>query len=515
MRRLSLDALLDPPLLVGVARHVRLHALRGSGARIAGLRVVLLAVDIAAHAVLLAREAHGLARSELAGLETLLDAVLLVDVALEGAGLRERRAVNLVTTCIIVGMSPARVIIVGCGFGGLWAAQGLRRAPAEVTVVDRTNHHLFTPLLYQVATAGLSAPSVAGPIRHILADQPNTTVLLGEAQAVDLDRRAVRLENGDELGYDYLIVAAGTTHSYFGHDEWMPFAPGLKTLEDALEIRRRVLLAFECAERELDPVRRAAWLTFVVVGGGATGVELAGTFAEIARHTLRGEFRRIDPHNARVVLVEGTDRVLPPYPPDLSAKAQLQLERLGVTVWPRRMVTGIDADGVSLGDERISSKTVIWAAGVAASPLGAALGAPLDRAGRVKVAPDLSVPGHPEVFVAGDLAALERVPGIAPAAKQMGRHVARNVLRLIDGRPSVNFKYRDYGQLATIGRNAAVAVIGRFKLSGFPAWLVWLVAHIYFLINFRNRLVVMIDWAWSYWSYQRYARIIIRGMKSR
>jgi NADH dehydrogenase len=410
-------------------------------------------------------------------------------------------------------MSPPRVTIVGCGFAGLWAAQALRRAPVDVTVIDRTNHHLFTPLLYQVATAGLSAPSVAGPIRHILADQRNTTVLLGEVRAVDVVKRVVRLENGDELGYDYLIVAPGTTHSYYGHDEWAPFAPGLKTLEDAIEIRRRVLLAFERAERESDPVRRAAWLTFVVVGGGATGVELAGTFAEIARHTLRGEFRRIDPHNARVMLVEGANRVLPPYPPDLSAKAQLQLERLGVTVWPGRMVTGIDADGVSLGAERIACKTVIWAAGVAASPLGAALGAPLDRAGRVTVEPDLSVPGHPEIFVAGDLASVEGVPGIAPAAKQMGRHAGKNVLRLIAGRPSVKFKYRDYGQLATIGRNAAVAVIGRVKLSGFPAWMVWLVAHIYFLINFRNRLVVMLDWGWAYFTYQRYARIIIRPLK--
>ena len=411
-------------------------------------------------------------------------------------------------------MSSPRVIIVGCGFGGLWAAQGLRKASAEVTVIDRTNHHLFTPLLYQVATAGLSAPSVAGPIRHILADQQNTTVLFGEVRSVDPARRIVQLENGDELGYDYLILAPGATHSYFGHDEWAPYAPGLKTLEDALEIRRRVLSAFERAERESDPAKRLAWLTFVVVGGGATGVELAGTFAEIARHTLRGEFRRIDPHTARVVLVEGTKRVLPPYPPELAAKAQLQLERLGVTVWPNRMVTGIDADGVSIGAERIACKTVIWAAGVEASPLGKTLGAPLDRAGRVKVSADLSVPGHPEIFVAGDLASVEGVPGIAPAAKQMGRHAARNVLQLLAKRTTVPFRYRDYGQLATIGRNAAVAVMGKVKLSGFSAWLVWLVAHIYFLINFRNRLVVMIDWAWAYWTYERGARIIMRGMKS-
>ncbi|MBV9361310.1 MAG: NAD(P)/FAD-dependent oxidoreductase [Betaproteobacteria bacterium] len=410
-------------------------------------------------------------------------------------------------------MSFPRVIIVGCGFGGLWAAQALAKAEVELTVIDRTNHHLFTPLLYQVATAGLSAPSVAGAIRHILGDQRNTTVLYGEVRSVDPAKRIVRLENGDELGYDCLILAPGTTHSYFGHDEWAPYAPGLKTLEDALEIRRRVLSAFERAERESDPQKRLAWLTFVVVGGGATGVELAGTFAEIARHTLRGEFRRIDPQTARVVLVEGASRVLPPYPPELSAKAQLQLERLGVTVWPGRMVTGIDADGVSLGAERIACKTVIWAAGVASSPLGATLGAPLDRAGRVRVAADLSVPGHPEIFVAGDLASVEGVPGIAPAAKQMGRHAAKNVLHLLAKRATIPFRYRDYGQLATIGRNAAVVVMGKVKLSGFSAWLVWLVAHIYFLINFRNRLVVMIDWAWAYWTYQRYARIIMRGVK--
>jgi NADH dehydrogenase len=392
----------------------------------------------------------------------------------------------------------------------LWAAQALRRAPVEVTVLDRNNHHLFTPLLYQVATAGLSAPSIAGPIRHILAGQRNTTVLMGECNKVLPGEKQVVLENGAKIGYDYLLVATGTTHSYFGHDDWAPYAPGLKTLADALEIRRRVLLGFEMAERESDPARRAAWLTFVVVGGGPTGVELAGTFAEIARHTLRGEFRRIDPHSARVMLVEGTDRVLPAYPADLSRKAQLQLERLGVTVWPSRMVTGVDAEGVSLGSERIASKTVVWAAGVAASSLGASLGAPLDRAGRVRVAPDLSVPGHPEIFVAGDLAAVEGVPGIAPAAKQMGRHAALNIISSIRGKPRKAFRYRDYGQLATIGRNAAVVVMGKMKLSGFPAWLVWLVAHIYFLINFRNRLIVMIDWGWAYFTYERYARIMIR-----
>ncbi len=409
-------------------------------------------------------------------------------------------------------MNP-RVVILGCGFGGLWVAQGLRKAPVELTVIDRTNHHLFTPLLYQVATAGLSAPAIAGPIRHILADQSNTTVLLGEVEDIQVDEKQIILEDGGRMAYDYLVVATGTTNSYFGNDAWAAFAPALKTLEDALEIRARILLAFERAERETDAARRAAWLTFVVIGAGATGVELAGTLAEIARHTLHGEFRRFDSRNARVVLVEASDRVLPPYPPDLSQRARLQLERLGVTVWLGHRVTGVDADGVSLGTERISSKTVIWAAGVASSPLGRALGAPLDRAGRVQVEPDLSVPGHPEIFVVGDLAALPGVPGIAPAAKQMGRHAAKNVLNLLEKKSTTAFRYRDYGQLATIGRKAAVAEIGRFRLSGFPAWLVWLVAHIYFLINFRNRLVVMIDWFWAYWTFQRYARIVVRGVK--
>ena len=411
-------------------------------------------------------------------------------------------------------MSLPQVVILGCGFAGLWAAQALRKAPVQVTVIDRTNHHLFTPLLYQVATAGLSAPAIAAPIRHILADQRNTTVLLGEVTSIDVGNRKVILEEKSEIPYDRLLVATGTTHSYFGNDAWAPFAPGLKTLDDAFVIRNRILLAFEHAERESDPARRAAWLTFVVVGGGATGVELAGTLAEIARHTLRGEFRRCDPHSARVMLVEGTTRILPPYPPDLSQKARLQLERLGVMIFLGKRVTGIDGEGVQLGAERIEAKTVIWAAGVASSPLGRALGAPLDRAGRVLVEPDLSVPGHPEIFVAGDLAAVSYakgpVPGIAPSAKQMGRHVAANVILSLKNEKTRSFRYRDYGQLATIGRAAAVAEIGKLKLSGFIAWSVWLVAHIYFLINFRNRLVVMIDWASSYWTYSRYARIVTR-----
>ena len=409
--------------------------------------------------------------------------------------------------------SVPRVVIIGCGFGGLWAAQALHKAPVALTVVDRTNHHLFQPLLYQVATAGISAPAIAGPIRHILARQRNTTVLMGEVTGIDAERRLVRLDDGPEVPYDYLVVATGSTHSYFGNDAWAAHAPGLKTLEDALEIRARILLAYEHAELETDPARRAAWLTFVVVGAGATGVELAGTLAEISRHTLRGEFRRFDPHKARVVLVEAGDRVLPPYPADLSEKALAQLERLGVTVWLGKRVTDVDAEGVTMGAERITAKTVIWAAGVASSPLGRSLGAPLDRAGRVQVEPDLSVPGRPEIFVIGDLAALPGVPGIAPAAKQMGRHTGRNIIKLISNQKALPFRYRDYGQLATIGRSAAVAVIGKLKLSGFPAWFVWLTAHIYFLINFRNRLVVMLDLAAAYWTFQRYARIVISPIR--
>ena len=410
-----------------------------------------------------------------------------------------------------------RVIILGCGFGGLYAARALRGAAVDVTVVDRVNHHLFQPLLYQVATAGLSAPAIAAPIRHILAGQANVTVLLAEVQRIDAPRRAVVLEDGAELAYDYLIVATGATHSYFGNDAWAEYAPGLKTLEDAMEIRRRVLLAYEHAEREPDLLRRAAWLTSVVIGAGATGVELAGMMAEIARHTLRGEFRRFDPSNARVVLVEGADRVLPSYPGDLSHKARLQLERLGVTVWLGRRVTAIDAGGVQLGEDRIAAKTVVWAAGVKASTLGATLDAPLDAAGRVLVEPDLSVAGHAEVYVIGDLAVVSGhrppVPGVAPAAKQMGRLAAKNILLRIAGKDALRFRYRDYGMLATIGRNSAVGVLGPVHLSGYPAWLTWLLAHIYFLINFRNRLVVMIDWAVSYWTFQRFARVVFGAVR--
>lgn len=410
------------------------------------------------------------------------------------------------------------VVILGCGFGGLFAARALDGAEVRVTVVDRTNHHLFQPLLYQVATAGLTAPAVAAPIRNILADQDNVTVIYADAQRIDLARRAVVLDGGDEIAYDRLIVATGAANNYFGNDAWEAHAPSLKTLEDAYEIRRRVLLAFERAEREADTVKRAAWLTFVVIGGGATGVELAGAFAEIARHTLRGEFRRFDPRNARIVLVESGQCVLPAYPPTLSERARVQLERLGVTVWLGRRVTGIDAAGVQMGVERLSANTVVWAAGVAASPLGATLGVPMDRAGRPVVLEDLSIPGHPEVQVIGDLASLPwhlpRAPGTAPAAKQMGRFAARSILLSLQNKKIEGFRYRDVGMLATIGRNSAVAVLGRLHLSGFPAWALWLVAHIYFLIGFRNRIVVLLDWAWAYWTFERGARIVVQGKKS-
>jgi NADH:quinone reductase (non-electrogenic) len=408
--------------------------------------------------------------------------------------------------------SASRVVIVGGGFAGLTAARTLRHAPVQITLIDRHNHHVFQPLLYQVATAGLSSTNIAAPLRHILRRQRNATVLLADAIGVDLRRQRLILRDG-ELSYDFLVLAAGATHSYFGHEEWSHHAPGLKTLNDAIDIRRRVLLAFEEAERETDEARRAEWLTFVVIGAGPTGVEMAGTLAEIARHTLRGEFRRIDPARARVILVEGTDRVLPPYPADLSEKAQRQLEGLGVVVFTSKMVTGVDATGVWLGEERIAARTLVWAAGVAAAPIGRSLGVPVDRAGRVKVGTDLTVPGHKEVFVTGDLALVEEdgrpVPGVAPAANQMGRHAALNIVRTLEGQPHAAFHYVDKGSLATIGRRAGVAVIGRLRLSGAPAWLAWLGIHVFFLIGFRNRIVVMLDWALAYLTYQRYARLLL------
>lgn len=405
------------------------------------------------------------------------------------------------------------VLILGGGFGGLWATRALANTPVRITLVDRTNHHLFQPLLYQVATAGLSAPDIAAPLRHILHRQRNVTVLLGEARAIDRAARRVAFDHGD-LDYDYLIVATGATHAYFGHDDWAAHAPGLKTLDDALAIRRRILSAFEAAEREDDPAARAALMNFVVIGGGPTGVELAGTLAEIARHTLPREFRRCDPRTSQIHLLEAGPRVLAAMPESLSESARRQLERLGVNVHTGQAVTAIDAQGVSLGATRIESRSVLWAAGLAASPLGRQLGFEHDRAGRVHVQPDLSIAGHPEIFVVGDLAHVvqangQQVPGIAPAAKQMGAYVATVINARLRGQPAKLFRYRDFGNLATIGRMAAVVDLGRLKFSGFIAWWFWLAAHIFFLIGFRNRIVVMLDWAWSYWSYQRNARIIV------
>jgi NADH dehydrogenase len=407
----------------------------------------------------------------------------------------------------------ARVVVVGAGFAGLEAARTLARAPVRVTVVDRRNHHLFQPLLYQVATAALNPSDISAPIRAVLRHQENAEVVLGEVAAVDPARRRLRLADGAELAYDFLVVATGATHSYFGHDAWAPVAPGLKTVEDALEIRRRILLAFERAEREVDERARTALLTFVVVGAGPTGVELAGALKEIASRTLAADFRHIRPESARILLLEAAPRVLPPYSERLSRSARAQLERLGVEVRTGAAVTGIDDAGVSIGDERIEARTVLWAAGVAASPLARGLGAPLDKAGRVRVNADLSVPGRPEIFVAGDLAALEQedgslVPGVAPAALQEGRHAARNVVRALRGEAALPFRYRDKGLMATIGRAAAVARIGRLELSGLLAWLAWLLIHVFFLIGFRNRVAVILQWAWSYLTFKRGARLI-------
>lgn len=407
-----------------------------------------------------------------------------------------------------------RVIVIGGGFAGLQTLRGLRRADAELLLIDRFNHHTFQPLLYQVATAGLAAPSIAAPLRHILRAQRNVTVLLGEVEKIDVAVRTVQVQGGAcAYRYDFLVVAAGAAHAYFGHDAWASAAPGLKTLRDALEMRARLLLAFERAEAATDPAEQRAWLTFIIVGGGSTGVELAGTLAEIARHTLRREFRHFDPTSARVVLVEAGPRVLPGFAASLSAAAERQLQRLGVTVQTGQAITGIDALGVQTATGPIAARTVLWAAGVAASPLGRQLGAPVDRAGRVAVEPDLSIAGHPEVFVAGDLAQVYQgaraVPGVASAAKQMGAHVARAVLARIDGAIAPSFRFRNYGMLATIGRRSAVIELGHLRLSGLAAWWIWLGAHIFFLIGFRNRLVVLIDWAGAYWTYRRSARIIV------
>lgn len=405
-----------------------------------------------------------------------------------------------------------RVVVVGSGFGGLEAVRSLAKLPLQITLIDRKNHHTFQPLLYQVATAGISPAEIAAPIRWILRGRKNVEVLMGEVVDFDLNRRTVQLPDL-EIPYDYLVVAAGAQHSYFGHDEWEPLAPGLKTVEDALEIRRRVLLAFELAEKQAAAGQPQSMLNFVIVGGGPTGVELAGTLAEIAHRVLRNEFRSIDPKHTRILLLEGGPRILPAYMPELSESAVRQLQKLGVEVRAPAMVTRIDPGAVWVGAERIAAAVILWAAGVAASSLGKRLGAPIDRAGRVMVNPDLTIPSHPEVFVIGDLSTLKdkhgnSLPGVAPVAMQEGRYVAKTIAGDLQKAPRQPFHYVDKGSLATIGRAAAVAQFRKLHISGYFAWLAWLFVHIFFLIGFRNRLIVLIQWAWSYFTYERGARLI-------
>lgn len=407
-----------------------------------------------------------------------------------------------------------RVVIIGAGFGGLTVAERLKGAGAGITLIDRRNHHLFQPLLYQVATTSLATSEIAWPVRGLLRRREDVTTLLGEVTGIDRDGRRVLLDGGASVAYDMLVVATGAQHAYFGHDEWEPYAPGLKTIEDATRIRARLLLAFEKAEREDDPRRRRALLTFVVIGGGPTGVELAGTIAELARDTLKGEFRRIDPREARVVLVEAGDRVLSAFRPDQSEHARHALETLGVEVVLGKAVSDCNADGVTYGGEHLPAKTILWAAGVAASPAAQWLDVSADKAGRVMVEPDLSVAGHPEIYVIGDTAHVlapdgSPVPGIAPAAKQQGRHVAAAIRARLQGRPAPGaFVYRHAGSLATIGKRAAVIDFGWLRLNGWIAWWVWGIAHIYFLIGLRNRLAVALSWLWIYVSGQRSARLI-------
>ncbi len=406
----------------------------------------------------------------------------------------------------------SRVVIIGAGFGGLQAARKLAHAPVQITLIDRRNHHTFQPLLYQVATAGLSPGEIAAPIRWIVRNQTNIEVLQAEVQDFDLENRQVRLAEVD-VPYDYLIVAAGASHGYFGHEQWEVYAPGLKTIEDALEIRRRVLLAFEVAERQAAAHEPILPLNFVIIGGGPTGVELAGTLAEISRHVLAHEFRGINPRSTRILLLEGGPRILPAYAEDMSHSAEEQLKKLGVEVQTNALVTSVDADGVCMGTTRVPAAVILWAAGVSASPLGRKLGGPLDRAGRVLVSPDLSIPAHPQVFVIGDLAALndehgKLLPGVAPVAMQEGVAVARTIERDLRGQSRQSFHYVDKGSLATIGRAAAIAQFGKLHISGFIAWLSWLFVHIFFLIGFRNRIIVLIQWAWSYFTYERGARLI-------
>ncbi|MGZ4815206.1 MAG: NAD(P)/FAD-dependent oxidoreductase [Terriglobales bacterium] len=407
-----------------------------------------------------------------------------------------------------------RVVIVGGGFGGLNAAQKLGKLPVEVTVLDRKNHHTFQPLLYQVATAGLSPGEIAAPIRGVLKHHERMRMLLGEVVGFDLENKQVKLRDGADIPYDYLVVAAGATHSYFGHPEWATLAPGLKTIEDATEMRRRVLLAFELAERRAAIVGKTEPVHFVIVGGGPTGVELAGTLAEIARKTLVKDFDWIDPRSTRILLIEGGKRVLPAYPEDLSRSAEHQLKKLGVEVMTGAIVTSIEPGRVKVGEQVFPSTVTLWAAGVAASSLGKALGVQTDKPGRVIVNGDLSVPGHPEVFVIGDLANLtdaktgKPLPGLAPVAMQEGRHVAKNIGRDLRKEPRENFHYHDKGTMATIGRAAAVADLGRLHFSGFVAWVLWLFVHLLYLVGFRNRVLVLLEWAWSYTTYQRSARLI-------
>lgn len=409
------------------------------------------------------------------------------------------------------------LVVIGAGFAGLETVHRLRKTPLRITIVDRRNHHLFQPLLYQVATASLSTAEIAWPIRHLLRNRPEVTTLLADVQGIDKAAREVVLDDGSRLGYDTLIVATGATHAYFGHDDWEPFAPGLKTLEDATAIRRRVLMAFERAEREQDPVRRTALLTFVIIGAGPTGVELAGTIAELARTTLTDNFRNIDPHDARVLLIEAGARVLPAFVDELSAYAHRSLEQLGVEIKLGQPVTNCSADGIACGGGEIAAATIIWAAGVQASPAARWLEAPADRAGRVEVGPDLTVPGHPEIFVIGDTASVSApdgkpVPGIAPAAKQQGAYVAEAIRLRVAGEPAAGpFRYNHQGSLATIGKRLAVIDFGRIRLKGALAWWIWGLAHIYFLIGVRNRLSVALSWLWIHTWNQRASRLITQG----
>ena len=411
------------------------------------------------------------------------------------------------------------VVIIGAGFGGLSAAKTLAGADVSVTVVDRRNHHLFQPLLYQVATAALSPAQVAAPIRSILRKQRNATILLGEVVGIDTNRREVRLagNHAPRIAFDYLVIATGARHSYFGHDEWQEHAVGLKSLEDATELRRRILIAFEEAEAECDPAERRRLLSFAIIGAGPTGVEIAGAIAEISRNALASDFRNIDPRATRVVLIEAGPRVLPSFPDSLSLNAKARLESLGVEVRLGVPVTTCDKDGVVIGDDRVPARTIVWAAGVAASPAAVWIGTPADRAGRAIVEPNLSVAGHERVFVIGDTASAKGrdgkpLPGLAPVAKQQGEYVARLIAARVAGRPSpAPFAYRSFGNLATIGRAAAIADFGRVRLTGLPAWLMWCVAHVFFLIGFRNRLTVTMDWLWSYITFERGARLITHG----